>query len=66
MLTLLERLANGTEPILADLLQRRRAETESAPDTIDIVDWNNKPGWDNWNQKAPAWKKKRVYFTKKN
>ncbi|GAA1580348.1 hypothetical protein [Kribbella karoonensis] len=65
-MTLLEQLAVTEDSALTELIARHRTETETAPDTITVVGWNNKPGWDNWNQKAPAWNKKRVYFTKKN
>lgn len=66
-MTILEQLATTDEAYVADMIEARR---ESAPegDVPDrtLVGWNNKPAWDNWAQKPNPFKKKRIYFTKKN
>ncbi len=66
-MTILEQLATATDGQVADMITARResAPNHEPPDRT-LVGWNNKPSWDNWAQKPKPFKKKRVYFTKKN
>lgn len=66
-MTILEQLATAPEGQVADMIAARR-ESMPAPETPDrtLVGWDNRPSWDNWAQKPKPFKKKRVYFSKKN
>ncbi|WP_328995780.1 hypothetical protein OG394_14060 [Kribbella sp. NBC_01245] len=66
-MTILEQLATTDEAYIADMIEARRksAPEREGPDGT-LVGWNNKSSWDNWAQKPKPFKKKTVYFRKKN
>lgn len=66
-MTILERLATTQVSEIADMIDARRTPSTDEPADGPSMGgkWDNRPGWDNWTQKPPPFKKKTVYFKNK-